>query len=260
MIDDDRKILRHSILAEKDELERHPEAKILIEKISRAFTAYGIPCSTGWIPEDSLFILALDKERAAEKAGPGTMILNPMMEKDLSFLRNEMFPQVKETTLGTFSRTNMAPDAENDIMFSTCRFWDDIVTRSPSRCISISLWPPKNAPNTPRMPILAPTKEILLNYKNGKGTQEEKERVYEKAFRNMLARLDVNTVYAQLQKAAGGRNDFVLMCFEKEGDFCHRFIVADWLRKSLTAQREGRPKERRDEKKEKAFSFDRSGR
>ena len=39
-------------------------------------------------------------------------------------------------------------------------------------------------------------------------------------------------VYNKLEELSCGQ-DIVLVCYEKSGDFCHRYLVADWLSKNL---------------------------
>ena len=48
---------------------------------------------------------------------------------------------------------------------------------------------------------------------------------YTKTFHErVLNKLDPRQVAQELS------DDAVLMCYEKSGDFCHRHLVADWLR------------------------------
>lgn len=85
------------------------------------------------------------------------------------------------------------------------------------KLLSIALWPPKNT-NIQWTPYLAPTKEILLRYK-----EDHDEEAYTKAYRaQVLDILDVDKVAAYLQ----GR---ILLCYERPEAFCHRHIVAQWL-------------------------------
>lgn len=69
-----------------------------------------------------------------------------------------------------------------------------------------------------RMESLAPSVELLNGYKNGTVTKEE----YEKIFNAQLEGIDPSIV----------PDNSVLLCFEKPGDFCHRHLVAAWLRKN----------------------------
>jgi uncharacterized protein (DUF488 family) len=58
------------------------------------------------------------------------------------------------------------------------------------------------------------------------------EEQYDREFKKILARLNPQQIYEQIQKMSGGR-DVALLCFEKSGDPCHRYMVADWLNKEL---------------------------
>lgn len=61
----------------------------------------------------------------------------------------------------------------------------------------------------------------------------EKEDKYIPKFQNeILGRLNAKDVVNELCQMSGGQ-DIVLLCHEKEGDFCHRTLVAEWLNKKL---------------------------
>lgn len=47
--------------------------------------------------------------------------------------------------------------------------------------------------------------------------------------RYVLDALDAHKVLDDITRLSGGR-DAALLCYEKPGDFCHRHILADWLR------------------------------
>ena len=47
----------------------------------------------------------------------------------------------------------------------------------------------------------------------------------------VLNLLDAKTIYEELSKMSGEK-DVVLICYEKPSDFCHRHLVAEWLRKN----------------------------
>jgi len=69
---------------------------------------------------------------------------------------------------------------------------------------------------------LAPTKDMFY-------MQREQ---YDAAFENILEKLNPQQVYERL-KVIADKRDIALCCFEKSGDFCHRYRVADWLNKEL---------------------------
>ena len=44
----------------------------------------------------------------------------------------------------------------------------------------------------------------------------------------VLAQLNVSTVFAELSALAGGKT-FALICYERPEAFCHRHLVSDWF-------------------------------
>ena len=81
--------------------------------------------------------------------------------------------------------------------------------------------PMKNGvPYHPALEKLRPPKWLLQGYKDGDVTEWEFKHYY----RNLVLR-GLNPV-AWGKKLQGQ----VLLCWEKPEDFCHRYIVADWLR------------------------------
>lgn len=76
-------------------------------------------------------------------------------------------------------------------------------------------------PNFPgrRMSPLAPTPDILWAVKNG-GSVED----YTLAYNSQLSKLDPHEVV----RDAG--EDAVFVCYEGKDKFCHRHLLADWLR------------------------------
>lgn len=84
-------------------------------------------------------------------------------------------------------------------------------------------WKPGKQPNT-HFPDLAPTWNIVEDYKNGKID----ERGYTKRFFDLLwnkRKLKAEDVIERLP------DNVVLLCYEKPEDFCHRHLVAWWLEK-----------------------------
>ena len=73
---------------------------------------------------------------------------------------------------------------------------------------------------------LAPTSQILSWWKNLTPEEQKtiaKQNIYKKLYyRDVLSKLNVHEMYKKLD----GK---VLLCFEKDGDFCHRHIVAEWF-------------------------------
>lgn len=69
---------------------------------------------------------------------------------------------------------------------------------------------------------LAPKYWFFVKYK-----QDHDEEFYIKHYyAEVLSQLDPKKVYEELD----GK---ILLCYEKETDFCHRFLVADWLEYNL---------------------------
>lgn len=75
---------------------------------------------------------------------------------------------------------------------------------------------------------LAPTYNILMTYK-----ENHDEEQYDAAYREqILGKINPDTVFEELSKMADGK-DFALVCYEKSADFCHRQLVANWLKESM---------------------------
>ena len=72
---------------------------------------------------------------------------------------------------------------------------------------------------------LVPPWYVVKAYKEN-GDQEQYIKDYK---RLILDRLNPEDVVEHLKNIAG-YNDVALVCYEKSGDFCHRNIVAEWLR------------------------------
>ena len=74
---------------------------------------------------------------------------------------------------------------------------------------------------------LVPPWYIVKAYQEN-GDKEQYERDYNKL---VLSNLNPHDVVKQL-KVYAGYNDVALVCYEKSSDFCHRHIVAKWLREA----------------------------
>lgn len=82
---------------------------------------------------------------------------------------------------------------------------------------------------------LAPSKEMLHDYKTNLVYRldtpfKKKERYILQYYRDILQNLTPEKVAADLLHLAKPRTDVVLLCYEKPNRFCHRQIVADWLK------------------------------
>ena len=93
------------------------------------------------------------------------------------------------------------------------------------KVIGISLYPPRWF-NGISLKQVAPTKSIL--FANGQ-TQEEYTRRYKS---EVLSRQDMQQFLKTVEQASGGQ-DVALCCYEKPEDFCHRHILADWIKEKL---------------------------
>lgn len=74
-------------------------------------------------------------------------------------------------------------------------------------------------------PKLAPKKSFWKVWHDniGKLSEEENNKYYvEEYWKEVLSKLDPESVYKEL-------NHSILLCYEKNTDFCHRHIVADWF-------------------------------
>lgn len=88
----------------------------------------------------------------------------------------------------------------------------------------------------PEYTKLAPPAELLSYYKsNIKNPDVNAEDLYKHYIKyyceKTLHNLEQYDVVKDLQQMASnrGKEDIVLLCYEKYGDFCHRHIVSQWL-------------------------------
>lgn len=89
----------------------------------------------------------------------------------------------------------------------------------PEKSASIARWSPKGY-HGKTIPALFPPKPLLTDYKNGHVTEEEYRKIYKE---QVLDKLDAG-------KTATTLDGLTLLCYEKSDHFCHRHIIADWLR------------------------------
>ena len=90
------------------------------------------------------------------------------------------------------------------------------------RLISIARSTPKYV-SCEKCVELFPDWEIINLVKTSLG--KESEEKYTEAYLEQLEKLDAKEIANKLQNS-------VLLCYEKHGDFCHRHIVAKWLREN----------------------------
>lgn len=80
---------------------------------------------------------------------------------------------------------------------------------------------------------LAPSYQALAEFKLTGDAQKFTEEYRE----DVLSRMDAEALAGELQ-AMVPTQDVLLVCFEKQGDFCHRHLVADWFRQNGVAVEE----------------------
>lgn len=71
---------------------------------------------------------------------------------------------------------------------------------------------------------LAPKYDFFSAWKRGEIDNFEYTTRFNK---EVLGNLNPHAIIEELTSLAG--ENIVLLCYEKQGDFCHRHIVADWL-------------------------------
>jgi len=95
---------------------------------------------------------------------------------------------------------------------------------------NIAAWPIKGFTGM-LYPKLYPYWSFFSAYKDTMSQTPEnflqaQEAYTKEYYRMVLDRLDPKQVYNELK-------GYVLLCYEKPGDFCHRRLVADWIEKSI---------------------------
>lgn len=106
--------------------------------------------------------------------------------------------------------------------------------------ISIARYSPKWYQGA-KFPGVAPTSYML----SGACSHEE----YLKKYAEILDKLDASAIIRNIENFSGGR-DVALCCYEKPGDFCHRHLLSEWLRKNGFDVKEWEPEEKKEEFKQ----------
>lgn len=97
------------------------------------------------------------------------------------------------------------------------------------RPVSIAVSQPKNFKDVSVVKALQPPWSLVSRYRTGKITKEEYTTLYEQ---QVLIHLTPYLLRSQIIKAVGRINkEVTLLCWEKEGEFCHRSLVYKWLKK-----------------------------
>ena len=88
--------------------------------------------------------------------------------------------------------------------------------------IAICIYPPLDWAG-PRFPMLEPPRKLFFSRKADQIDNKE----YEKQYREqVLSKLNAKNIYEQLK-------DQVLLCWEPQGEFCHRRIISQWIFEQL---------------------------
>ena len=87
-----------------------------------------------------------------------------------------------------------------------------------AQCVSIARWTPRGI-DIPSYLKAAPPSDLLKDYKDGTVSKEYVNITYSFQLSKLTAE--------EVAKDLDGK---ILLCFEKPGDFCHRHILAEWLR------------------------------
>lgn len=93
--------------------------------------------------------------------------------------------------------------------------------------ISISIWPPKGY-NGLEYKALAPSADILKEFKSN---HDEAKYIW-RYEHEILEHLDSDKVLEDLIKMGNG-SDIALICYEKNGSFCHRHLAVKWLLEAI---------------------------
>ena len=88
--------------------------------------------------------------------------------------------------------------------------------------VAICIYPPSNWTGA-SFQDLCPDKSDFYLIRSGNMTNKEYEKSYRK---KVLSKLNPQEVYDKLK-------DSVLLCWEKSEEFCHRRIVAAWIKEEL---------------------------
>lgn len=87
--------------------------------------------------------------------------------------------------------------------------------------ISIALGMPRFLPGIAQLLEVCPTRYMLSD----KCSQEE----YVAKYRELLSSIDVSKLYARIVSMSNGK-DVALCCYETPAKFCHRHLLASWMR------------------------------
>ena len=109
--------------------------------------------------------------------------------------------------------------------------------------VSICRWPPRWYTG-PRYPKLAPPEDILLRAKrNAEELKRDTLKFQEEYRREVLNKLDFNTVVADLSAIYHDvdLSELTLLCYEQLNKHCHSHWVAEWFNEQGVICREWTP-------------------
>ena len=92
--------------------------------------------------------------------------------------------------------------------------------------LGVTRHPPKNVDN---WIFLSPSDALLKDYKAGRIS----EHIYSRRYRKELEPKNRDAVIVFLRDLERKHGNVVLCCYEKKGDFCHRKLLAEWLKPEL---------------------------
>lgn len=102
------------------------------------------------------------------------------------------------------------------------------------RPISIARWQPKWLKDTPKCLSIAPLESTLSKYKNGLLDEAGYDKEYKE---QVLLKKTPEEFLKELEKISGvkdistsKKNHIALLCYEKDGTFCHRNLFSSYMR------------------------------
>ena len=88
-----------------------------------------------------------------------------------------------------------------------------------TRCVSIARFTPKGLKDIRGYAYVQPAPRLLKAHKAGEISEEQ----FKAEYVAQLDKIGADVIGTDLQ-------NMILCCYEKTGDFCHRHILAKWLR------------------------------
>ena len=79
--------------------------------------------------------------------------------------------------------------------------------------------------------MVAPEPSILKNYKDGIFTEEDYEILYKEQLNKLNFQKDFLLPLKNILDK--DNKDVVFLCYEKNGDFCHRHIFSQWINEHI---------------------------